>query len=232
MGKITDILFYCLIIAASFCPMARCVMGGEIVKVAVIDTGLDLQDTRFAKVLCPTGHQDFTGSGIQDTVGHGTHVAGLIMQYAARANYCLVIYKFYQNSSTPNSVTLLAAINEAVKEKVKYINISGGGTGFRELEYNAIKKAKDITFIAAAGNEKSKDMNWYPAAYDLPNVIAVGALDKQGDHWYKSNSGPYVKVWEPGELIYSTLPYGEYGYDSGTSMSTAIYTGKLIWRNR
>ena len=48
-------------------------------RVAVIDTGLDLSDKRFSSRLCKEGHEDFTHTTIEDKSGHGTHVVGLIL---------------------------------------------------------------------------------------------------------------------------------------------------------
>src|SRR5690606_17888997 len=74
--------------------------------IAVIDTGISdkLKDGKF---LCKMGHKDFTGTGLNDVHGHGTHVSGLIHQHAAKtadwnksANYCQVILKYWDPNQT------------------------------------------------------------------------------------------------------------------------------------
>ena len=45
-------------------------------KVAVLDTGYDPKHPDLANLV--VGEQDFTGEGITDTIGHGTHVASTI----------------------------------------------------------------------------------------------------------------------------------------------------------
>lgn len=208
----------------------------EPVKIAIIDTGLDLTDRRFQKVLCSSGHYNYVDNTTNtlDTHGHGTHIAGLIKKYAEHANYCLVILKFYSvnNTGAQNKENIEQAIKKAVQIGVKIINISGGGPGFENKEYTEIREAKDIKFIVAVGNEgvdvDKPGNQYYPACYGLPNIIAVGNLKADGTRSETSNYGFTVKVWERGENMYSTLPDGKMGYMSGTSMATAVHTGKLI----
>ena len=61
--------------------LANAQQKSKTLVVAVIDTGIDAQAFN-RHVLCKTGHKDFTGTGIQDRHGHGTHISGLIDQYA------------------------------------------------------------------------------------------------------------------------------------------------------
>ena len=49
---------------------------GEGVKVAVLDTGIDRDHPDLADAI--EGTRDFTGDGIEDEDGHGTHCAGVI----------------------------------------------------------------------------------------------------------------------------------------------------------
>ena len=85
-------------------------------RVAIVDTGLDLSDERFSEHLCPEGHKDFSASGIKDTVGHGTFIAGLIQKYAGKGNYCFLVYKYYSENA-PGFVNVeneVSALREAV----------------------------------------------------------------------------------------------------------------------
>lgn len=197
----------------------------EPLKVAVIDTGLDLKDPRFTPVLCADGHENLSGeNSIADVEGHGTHIAGIIKKYAGDANYCLMIFKYF--SASRNNL-IIDAIRLAVAHGANIINISSSGLGYSEAEYLTIKYAPTVTVVAAAGND-GKIIASYPGSYDLPNVINVGALDVFGHRRGSSNYGPSVKAWELGEDIQSTLPDGSVGYMSGTSQATAVHTGKLI----
>lgn len=204
-------------------------------RVAVIDTGLDLDDPRFKSHLCSTGHQDFTNSTLNDTDGHGTHIAGLIQEYAKDADYCLIIYKFYQEDSG-NVKREILAIKAAINNRADIINFSGGGPKFEDEEYNLIKRHPKIKFVVAAGNEGvSLDGYtidyYYPASYGLSyglsNIIAVGNLDANKRTHPTSNYSTQL-VWEIGTNVQSTLPNGKMGIMTGTSQATAIHTGKLL----
>jgi subtilisin family serine protease len=203
-----------------------------IAKIAVIDTGLDVNDDRFKELIC--GYRDLTGEGIEDKHGHGTHIAGLIKQYAENAHYCLYIIKFYSEraSNFSNTSRMAEAIRDAANSGAKIVNISGGGGSFSEIEYLAIKNHPKVRFIVAAGNDGANldksTYKYYPACYNLKNITAVGALGTNNKRLHDSNYGSNIKTWEVGENILSTLPNGENGVFSGTSMATAIHTGKVI----
>lgn len=204
----------------------------ERVRVVVIDTGLDVNDVRFKDKIC--GYRDLTGEGIEDKHGHGTHIAGLIKQYAKDANYCLYIIKFYSERAEnfSNTNRMAEAIRDAASSGAKIVNISGGGGSFSEVEYLAIKTHPKVTFIVAAGNDghnlDNTNHKYYPASYELKNIISVGALGTNGTKLPISNYGKIITTWEIGENVLSTLPNGENGVFSGTSMATAIHTGKVI----
>lgn len=223
-----------LLIAVLFIYVFTGALGAkEPIRVGVIDTGLDLSDPRFSGVLCSSGHKDYTGDGMEDTHGHGTHVAGLIMKYAGLSGYCLVILKYYSNkkSDMENMWAESQAIYDSVQMKLTIVNYSGGGSSPSMYEREIIDKSSEVTFIVAAGNNGRNLMEepFYPASYGLPNIIVVGALNKEGiDRYKNSNYGPVVNAWEIGEDVVSTYPNGKRVMLSGTSMATAIHTGKII----
>jgi subtilisin family serine protease len=218
------------------------------VRIAVIDTGFDFKSDWATIVdlhpflrkpkLCPTGHKDFTGKGIQDNHGHGTHIAGIIAQYANNADYCLIILKFFNkagNSQEP-LLTEIEALKEAIKLNVDVINFSGGGGGHSKEECSVVKYALDkkITMIAAAGNE-SKNINkhpYFPAMCDS-RVKTVANITKNNQYSKTSNFTdfrPHSKFLfrEKGEKVQSIMPNNTIGYMTGTSQATAIRTGKLV----
>src|SRR5271168_5346568 len=104
-------------------------------KIAVVDTGLNINDPRFQGHLCKTGHKNFVANEtLNDIVGHGTFVVGLIQQYAKNANYCMLIYKYYSESSSgqTNAKNELLSFKEAVKNGATVVNFSAGGPNFYE----------------------------------------------------------------------------------------------------
>jgi len=173
-----------------------CTANAKVV-VAVIDTGLD--PALMSKPwVCKTGHKDFTGKGLQDNHGHGTHIAGLIEQYAkgtvldnnatpmqlneAKADFCILVLKYYDpNASNANNMAgTIKAFQAAIDAKVDIINYSGGGKDPSDTEKAVIQLAlsKGIKVVAAAGNDSS-DLSsggtYYPAMYD-DRIVAVGNL--------------------------------------------------------
>lgn len=219
----------------------------KMIRVAVIDTGID-KSLADSKMLCPDGHKDFTGYGLNDVDGHGTHVAGLIHQNATNfqltspsqidkfiktsASYCQVIIKFYDGRSSSNSGTEeMKAIQHAIDLKVDVINISAGGTEYSTLENIFIKRALDagITVVTAAGNNgvDLAKKPYYPASLD-DRLIVVGNIDLNNHRVTSSNYGTKVKYWEVGYFVTSLRNNKELLLMNGTSQATAVKTGKII----
>ena len=235
--------------------LANAQQKSKTLVVAVIDTGIDAQAFN-RHVLCKTGHKDFTGTGIQDRHGHGTHISGLIDQYAKsiflgkdknykerfakeQINYCQVILKFFDTDSSKSTVNAPKAVVDAIKWATKLhvdvINYSGGGQEPSLEERAAVMDAlkQGITIVAAAGNEHDylddQHHSYYPAMYDK-RIIAVG--NWQNDTLGRSpssNWGPRVNAWEVGTNVISFCPGKDsYCYMSGTSQATAVRTGKIV----
>lgn len=177
---------------------------------------------------------------LDDNHGHGTHIAGIIGAEAGNGigisgiapKVSLMILKYYDPKvpNTDNLKNTVAAIRYAVKMGAHIINYSGGGTEYSKDEFNAIAEAekKGILFVAAAGNEKSNSdqFHYYPADYELTNIISVTAVDPSTQVLASSNYGTEtVDIAAPGQNILSLLPGNSYGYMTGTSQATAFVSG-------
>jgi subtilisin family serine protease len=92
--------------------------------------------------------------------------------------------------------------------------------------YQAIKKAPDILFVCAAGNENDDVVfeEYYPASFDLPNVMAVGAVDQSGDETSFTSYGDIVRVYGNGYEVSSFLVGGDTMAVSGTSVAAPQVT--------
>lgn len=179
---------------------------------------------------------------IDDAHGHGTHISGIIGAEGGNnfgitgiaSKVSLMVLKYYDpRYPSSNLENTIKAINYATKMKANMINYSGGGVDYSQDEYEAIRKARSegILFVAAAGNERSNSdkQKYYPANYELDNIISVTAIDPQLQVLPSSNYGTHtVHVAAPGEEIYSTLPGNTFGSLTGTSQATAFATGLAV----
>ena len=179
-------------------------------------------------------------SDITDHHGHGSHIAGIIGADGGNGvgvsgvspNVSLMILKYYDPKAMGQQTLFntVRAIEYAIKMGAHIINYSGGGLTSSVMEYQALKKAADqnVLVVAAAGNEASNSDHkpFYPADYDLPNILSVTAIDNQSKLLPTSNYGKHtVDIAAPGNEIYSTLHGGQYGYMTGTSQATAFVSG-------
>ncbi len=197
------------------------------VVVAVIDTGLGVALPHVVKGWSFVSNSADTS----DTVGHGTHVSGIISGIAPEAEILPIKYYAESAPGQVNSNNLLKSFNYAVQHKVNIINFSGGGPSGRidELEVLVRAEAANILVVVAAGNEHA-DVNsdaggYYPCSYGLRNVICVANVASEGRLAPSSNYGMKVDVAAVGENVLSYLPGGRRGYKSGTSMAAAEVSG-------
>jgi subtilisin family serine protease len=77
-------------------------------------------------------------------------------------------------------------------------------------------------FIAAAGNGGPGAPPSYPAAY--AEVVAVTAVGKDLRSYRRANQGDYIDIAAPGIDIWTALPDGRQGFQTGTSFATPYVT--------
>ncbi|WP_419175289.1 S8 family serine peptidase [Desulfosediminicola sp.] len=170
-----------------------------------------------------------------DDHSHGTHVAGIIAAAGnngtGSAGVCwsasIMPLKFLDATGNGTVTDAIEAIQYAVQKGAKLSNNSWGSEGFSQALKEAIGAA-DHLVIAAAGNSSSfTDITpFYPAAYDLPNIISTAATDHNDNLAAFSNYGPStVHLGAPGVDILSTTPNESYEHMSGTSMAAPHVTG-------
>ena len=176
---------------------------------------------------------------LKDNHGHGTHIAGIVGAEGGNGygvtgvapKVSLMILKYFDPKSPGNNlVNTIKAIDYATRMKAHIVNYSGGGLEFSQPEFRAIQRAEQrgVLFVAAAGNERSNSdfHKYYPADYNLDNIISVTALNPTLKVLNSSNYGvKTVDIAAPGENIYSTLPNGHFGTMTGTSQATAFISG-------
>ncbi len=190
-------------------------------------------------------HDDNTVHDFDDDF-HGTHVAGTIAAsldgvgvVGVAPSVQIMALKFLGNDPACGyDSQAIAAIEYAASFDVAISNNSWGGRGALgdapEL-YDAIA-ASGMLFVASAGNDgidnDNNSLPSLPSAFDLPNILAVAAIDNEGFIAEFSNYGATrVDIAAPGEGILSALPAdSEYstpgwGWLDGTSMAAPHVAG-------
>jgi subtilisin family serine protease len=173
-----------------------------------------------------------------DDHGHGTHTSGTVGAKGDNGvgvvgvnwNVRVAGLKFLNAQGSGSTSNAVLALGYAVAKGMKVTNNSWGGGGFSQSLYNAIANARNAgtLFVAAAGNSSSNNnlLPFYPASYDLDNVIAVAATTSTDGLASFSNYGATsVDLGAPGAGITSTVPGTRYESWSGTSMATPHVSG-------
>lgn len=215
--------------------------GDSRIKVAVIDTGVDMTHPDLIDNLDTQNSANFLESGraVIDDFGHGTHVAGIVAAVGNNAQGIVGVafktkvmaIRVLGVDGSGSMLDVIDAINYAVAKGCKVINMSLGSPDRSELESRAIQDAvaKGVVVVAAAGNEATTgNYTEYPASY--PGVVSVGAVGPDLKRAPFSNFNSEITLVAPGVDIYSTLPtrFGKdnpYGYLSGTSMAAPMVAG-------
>ena len=166
-----------------------------------------------------------------DTNGHGTHVAGTIVDCTPE-NVKILPVKIGADADYLNSAIVASGIKYAIDTNADVINLSLGGTCYdgnclyRQMIDYAIYEAErkgcePPVFVVSSGNDGGNTEHSCPAklSTQFSNVITVSAVDQYDIIGSFSNYGEAVDVCAPGVDIYSSVPGGEYGNMSGTSMA-------------
>lgn len=157
---------------------------------------------------------------------HGTHIAGIIAQLNEDYDVKIIPLKVFGDNGAYTS-DIIDAIYYAEANGAKIVNCSFGSTDNNPALKEAMENS-GMLFVTSAGNARSdlSETPIYPACFGLANIISVTSSNEDGGLSYYSNySADLIDVAAPGRDINSTLPDGEYGIQSGTSMSAAQVAG-------
>jgi subtilisin family serine protease len=123
---------------------------------------------------------------------------------------------------------MATSIQYATQHGAKVISISQGGVSSSPSLAAAVAAAQesDVVVVAAAGDRSEGDLTVDSPA-NLPGVIAVTAIGRDGYRIAESVSGPTVMLAAPGVDIASTAPSGGYAEGTGTSDAAAITAGAV-----
>jgi subtilisin family serine protease len=196
--------------------------GTEGIRIAVIDTGIDIDHPDFINAGGTSTDAEEGGqlewalnrsfssgsstAGAPDEHGHGTHVAGIAAAAANNTtgvtgngyNATVVSLKVLDANGDGTETDIANAIAYAADNGVLIVNMSIGGYTYSQAEQDAVNYAwgKGTLCIAAAGNDASGTTPNYPAA--LSRVLAVSATSREEGLATYSNFGDYVGIGAPG----------------------------------
>lgn len=178
-------------------------------------------------------------SDTEDTIGHGTAVASIIVGSEAAGVegicpqavliplvYCTADYL----GRTENADAAL--VGEMIREAVDtfhcdIINISSASTtddsSLREAVEYALKQGVIVITCAGNANLTAPDNIYYPGAYD--GVICVGSVNEEGQVSDFSQRGDDIDFVAPGEELPAAAMEGERTSVTGTSYAAAYVTG-------
>lgn len=224
---------------------------GAGITVAVLDTGVDDEHPDLAGNVLPT--KDMVGFGAsrgdRPWARHGTAMAGIIAGHGHGVNNAdgvlgiapeakiLPVRVILEDKDPARSKArstrgnaLAQGIRWAADQDVDVINLSLGDdseSAHPEPSEDAAVQyalAKGSIVVASAGNGGAKgDHISYPAAY--PGVIAVTAVDEDGDRAPFSTRRWYATVSAPGVDVVIADPDRRYYEGWGTSAAAAFVSG-------
>jgi subtilisin family serine protease len=197
--------------------------SGAGIKLAVLDTGLDLTHPDFAGRTI-TERSFISGEAVQDLQGHGTHCIGTAcgplnppdpsspMRYGVAHRAEIFAGKVLSNQGSGADGGILAGIDWAITNGCQIISMSLGaptrpGTPFSPIYEEVAKRAlsRGTLIIAAAGNESRRPSFVNPVGRpaNCPSIMAVGALTSElGVSFYSCGSinpnGGGIDIAAPG----------------------------------
>jgi len=240
-------------------PQAQARSTGAGTVVAVLDTGIDAEHPLLKGRVLSNGYDfvndndntDDVGAGIDsdgdgqvdEMVGHGTFVAGLITLVAPDAK--LLPIRIIDSDGRGDLWQMLEGVYYAIDQGVEVINVSVRSTydsvGVEEALLNA-REEHGILTVAAAGNFDLCRRE-YPASFDADvgfgRVLSVAALDHNDVKADFSSYNDEVFISAPGSSVIDNgdpdddlsiigpHPGGSYGAWEGTSMSAPLVAGAV-----
>ena len=238
--------------------------GNANITVAILDSGVSLAHPEFSGRIWTNSSEtanssDSDNNGYTDDIngwdfvngdnnptddhGHGTNVAGITLANGNNNDgYAgvdwkskLMPLKILNDNNSGLYSWWIAAIDYAVNNGAKVINMSVGGSGFSSAMKDAVDRAHDENVVITVSMMNfNNEVPYYPAAYDA--TIAVGSSNPNDQRtnpffWSTtsgSNYGNHIDVIAPGNFIYglshtSTTNYGSYW--GGTSQAAPLVAG-------
>jgi hypothetical protein len=204
---------------------------GSGIKIAVLDSGVaDLSAFNPGQL-----SRIDIGLGLApDASGHGTAVAALAAGSGEGTSGIapaaqLLSVKVTGPDGTADAFSMAQGVLAAAEAGADVINISMGGYQDSPVLQSAIDRANEMgaVVVASAGNDQATRLTW-PA--EGPNVLAVGAVDRNNDLVSYSNTGAALDLAAPGfavPTIWADAGGTRQVLMSGTSASAPIVSGAV-----
>lgn len=217
---------------------AHKVTRGKGVRVAVLDTGADLNHRDLKGRLVGAKDQTNSRSGPSDVQGHGSHCAGIAVGsengtgiVGAAPEASLLVGKVLGDTGNGSVDGIARGIDWAVAEGADVVSMSLGGPGADSWIPPALDRAEaaGVIVVAAAGNEgPGANTCGYPGLY--AKCLAVAATDRANATAPFSSRCAAVYVAAPGVGVLSAYPGDRFATLSGTSMATPYVAGlAALW---
>lgn len=224
---------------------------GAGVRIAVLDTGLDLGHPDLAGRAI-SSRSFVAGAAVDDGHGHGTHTTGTAAgpaqpgegrRYGVAPEAEIFVGKVLDDSGFGVDAGILAGIDWAITNGCRVISMSlGADVSTVSTAYETVgRRALDMgcVIVAAAGNNADRsdgDPGFVGIPANSPSIMAIAALDSRlriADFSSAANpvEGGDIDVAAPGVDVYSAWPMPErYESISGTSMATPHVAGlAALW---
>lgn len=212
--------------------------AGENIKIAIIDTGISTRAIDSTHLEQGYNYLE-ENTDTEDSIGHGTAVAGLLVgapsaQLTGIVPQAELVPLVYQTKDEKGKVqkgnqeVIARAIRDAVDlYGCRVINLSVGTTLGSALMREAVNYAeeKNAVVISSVGNSNGENPEalYYPAAY--PTVLGVGSVNKWGQVSDFSQRNESVMLVAAGEKIWTVSKEGKPLLTNGTSFATAFVSG-------
>ena len=214
------------------CRVPQSTRSGAGIRVAILDTGLDLTHPDFAGR--PIASASFVGQPVQDLYGHGTHCTGTACgtrtppgttpRYGIAFGGSIFIGKVLSNTGSGSSASVLAGMNWAIANNCQVISMSLGSQSPVQAAYTQAGQtalSRGLLIVAAAGNFSITT----GAPANSPTIMSVASLDPNLTPSSFSNFGK-IEIAGPGRDVFSSWPMPvRYKTISGTSMATPHVAG-------
>jgi len=226
---------------------ANSTFSGEGIRVAVLDTGFDLEHPDF-KGRTVVSKSFVQGEEVQDGNGHGTHCVGTSCGprqvdegpgYGVAHKAEIFAGKVLSNAGSGGDGGILSGIDWAISNRCAVVSMSLGAdidpdTPFSRIYERVAARAlqRGTLIVAASGNASNRPGHIAPVGHpaNCPSILAVGAIDAQR-RVAAFSSGTVNKLGAvdlagPGVDVYSSYPMPlRYKRLRGTSMATPHVSG-------